>query len=90
MKHVLSEPAWDELVYIALQCTTIFQISIQRKVHFPYVWKRCIYPLVQLLKLKCTYVGKSKSLHALDALLDIYQLAIPNIKLSREKQMIYF
>ena len=42
--------------------------------------------LVQMLNPELRYVGDYKSLHAVDAVWDVYALVIYNIKLSRERQ----
>ena len=46
--------------------------------------------LVQLLNLQIRYMGDSKRLHGLDALKEIFALAIHNVKLAREGKQISF
>ena len=61
-------------------------MNTPKTVHSSYVWKECIYAVSVFIECK-NYINVSvKSLLALNALRDIYALAIHNIKLSRERQ----
>ena len=69
----------------SLWSTVLFQMTIQKRVHFFLMFKRdACNPLMQLLNPKLRYVGNDKSIFAPDAVWDIYGLVIPNVKLARE------
>ena len=79
-----SQLAWDEVAHIAYAAYDFVPKEHSKESKFSLMFGKDVYtPPVQLNQ-KIRYMGDTKSLLALDALRDMYTLAIHNIKLSRE------
>ena len=85
-RHVSFELTWNEVTDIACAAYSLVPNEHSKENAFFFKFDPYVYtPLVQLLTPKLKYTGHDKSLFALNGLLDIYALAIHNIKSSRER-----
>ena len=66
--------------------TALFQMSFQKKVHFPHLWTRCAYAAGSIVESKTRFMGNEKSLLTLDAFTDTYALVIHKMQPSRDRQ----
>ena len=89
-KHVSSQLAWDEVARIAYAAYDFVPKKHSKESKFFLMFGKDVYTPPEHLNQKIRYMGDAKSLLALDALRDMYTLAIHNIKLSRETQWVVF
>ena len=86
-KHINPKLEWDDVVPLA--CTSYNFCPNEHSRESPfflmYGWDPLL-PLNKLLQLKVRYLGNDKKILSLEALKNIYQLVVTNLKLAREKR----
>ena len=84
-KHINPQLEWDDIVPLACTAYNFLPNEHSRESPFflMYRWDPLL-PLNKLLQPKVRYLGNDKNILSLEALKNIYQLVVTNLKLARE------
>ena len=86
-KHITAQLEWDDIVPLACAAYNFFPNEHSRESPFFLMFGRDpLIPLTKLLRPKLRYLGNEESILSLEALQNIYQLVVTNLKMAREKR----
>ena len=86
-KHINPQLEWDDVVPLACAAYNFFPNEHSRESPFFLMNGRDpLLPLTKLLQPKVRYLGNDENILSLEALKNIYQLIVTNLKLAREKR----
>ena len=83
-KHIAPQLEWDDIVPLA--CAAYNFLRSRKSPFFLMFGKDPLLPLTKLLKPKIRYLGNDENVLSLEALKNIYQLVVTNLKYAREKR----
>ena len=88
-KHINSQLEWDDDVPLACAAYKFLLNEHSRESPFFLMYGRDpLLPLTKLLQPKVRYLGNDENILSLEALKNIYQLVVANLKLVREKRQL--
>ena len=86
-KHIAPQLEWDDIVPLAYAVYNFLPNEHSRKSPFFLMFGRDPpLPLTKLLKPKIRYLGNDENILSLEALKNMYQLVVTNLKYAREKR----
>ena len=86
-KHISSQLEWDDVVPLACAAYNFLPNEHSRESSFFLMYGRDpLLPLTKLLQSKIRYLGNDKNILSLEALKNIYQLVVTNLKLACKKR----
>ena len=86
-KHITAQLEWDDVVPLACTAYNFFPNEHSRESPFFLMFGRDpLIPLNKLLRPKLRYLGNDEGILSLEALQNIYQLVVTNLKIAREKR----
>ena len=86
-KHIVPQLEWDGIVPLACAAYNFLPNEHSRESPFFLMFGRDpLLPLTKLLKPKIRYLGNDENILSLEALKNLYQLVVTNLKYAREKR----
>ena len=86
-KHIAPQLEWDDIVPLACAAYNFLPNEHSRESTFFLMFGRDpLLPLTKLLKPKIRYLGNDENILPLEALKNLYQLVVTNLKYAREKR----
>ena len=86
-KHMAPQLEWDDIVPLACAAYSFLPNEHSRESPFFLMFGRDpLLPLTKLLKPKIRYLGNDENILSLEALKNMYQLVVTNLKYAREKR----
>ena len=86
-KHIAPQLEWDDIVPLACAAYNFLPNEHSRGSPFFLMFGRDpLLPLTKLLKPKIRYLGNDENILSLEALKNMYQLVVTNLKYAREKR----
>ena len=86
-KHIAPQLEWDDIVPLACAAYNFLSNEHSRESPFFLMFGRdSLLPLTKLLKPKIRYLGNDENILSLEALKNMYQLVVTNLKYARERR----
>ena len=86
-RHIAPQLEWDDIVLLACAAYNFLPNEHSRESPFFLVFGRDpLLPLTKLLKPKSRYLGNDENILSLEALKNLYQLVVTNLKYARGKR----
>ena len=86
-KHIAPQLEWDDIVPLACAAYNFLPNEHLRESQFFLMFGRDpLLPLTKLLKPKIRYLGNDENILSLEALKNMYQLVVTNLKYARKKR----
>ena len=86
-KHIAPQLEWDDIVSLACAAYNFLPNEHSRESPFFLMFGRDpLLPLTKLLKPKIRYLGNDENILSLEALKNMYQLVVTNLRYAREKR----
>ena len=86
-KHIAPQLEWDDIVPLVYAAYHFLPNEHSRESPFLLMFGRdLLLPLTKLLKPKIRYLGNDENILSLEALKNLYQLVVTNLKYAREKR----